>query len=232
VLSPEGEELRKISLIHPVAASRYRHLLHTVSAYAVADPLHTNTVTLITDAAAANFAFGKAGQILLSFRELGAIGVLDLDREELVWATRGPWVGQHDPDILPNGNVLLFDNYGNFEKAEGRSRVIEFDPETLAIVWQYAGSPEWPLESAIRSDQQRLANGNTLITESSGGRILEVTRAGEIVWQFVNPVRGGEGNGRIPIISWAQRLDPDHLDPTLVARNQALQELAQASAGR
>jgi hypothetical protein len=221
VLSPEGQELRKIPLIQPVAASEYRHLLHTVSAYAVADPLHTNAVKVITEEAAANFAFGKVGQILLSFRELGAIGVLDLDSEELVWASRGPWVGQHDPDILPNGNVLLFDNYGNFEKPEGRSRVIEFNPETMEIVWQYAGSAEWPFESAIRSDQQRLANGNTLITESSGGRILEVTSAGEIVWQFVNPVRGGERNGRIPIICWAQRLDRNNFDPTLVARGEA-----------
>jgi Arylsulfotransferase (ASST) len=232
VLSPEGRELKKVPLIQAVAASEYRHLLHTVSAYAVADPLHTNTVKVITEETAANFAFGEAGQILLSFRELGAIAVLDLDTEELVWATRGPWVGQHDPDILPNGNILLFDNYGNFEKPEGRSRVIEFDPETMAIVWQYAGSAEWPLESAIRSSQQRLANGNTLITESSGGRILEVTREGDIVWQLANPVRGGEREGRIPVICWAQRLDPNYLDPALVARDQVLQELAQTSAGR
>ncbi|MGH6899107.1 MAG: arylsulfotransferase family protein [Geminicoccaceae bacterium] len=221
VLSPEGEELRKTSLIHAVAASEYRHLLHTVSSYAIADPLHANTVEVIAAEAAANFAFGEAGQILLSFRELGAIGVLDLDDEALLWASRGPWIGQHDPDILPSGNLLLFDNYGNFEKPEGRSRVIEFDPETMEIVWQYAGSAELPFESAIRSSQQRLANGNTLITESSGGRVLEVTRAGDVVWQFVNPVRGGEQNGRIPIICWAQRLDPDDLDPTLVARGDA-----------
>jgi hypothetical protein len=212
VLSPEGEELRKVSLIHLIAASEYRHLLHGVSSYAVADPLHTNTIDVITEDAARNFAFGTAGQILLSFRELGAIGVLDLDREELAFALQGYWLGQHDPDILPNGNLLLFDNVGNFEKPEGRSRVIEFDPETMAIVWQYAGTRQSPLESKIRADQQRLANGNTLITESNGGRILEVTPSGEIVWQFVNPVRGGERAERIPIICWAQRLGPDELD--------------------
>jgi Arylsulfotransferase (ASST) len=220
VLSPEGEELKKIWLIDAVAESDYRHLLSTVSAYAVADPLHTNSVELITEEMAANFAFGKAGQILLSFRELGAIGVLDLDSEQLTWASRGSWIGQHDPDILPNGNVLLFDNYANYHKPEGRSRVIEYDPQTMEIVWSYAGSAEWPFESLIRSSQQRLANGNTLITESSGGRIVEVTPAGDIVWQFVNPIRGGEGNGRIPIVCWAQRLDPMDLDPTLVARAQ------------
>jgi hypothetical protein len=212
VLSPDGEELRKISLIHAVAASEYRHLLHTVAAFALADPLHTNTVNVITAADAANFAFGQPGQVLLSFRELGAIGVLDLDTEKLVWLSRGPWLGQHDPDILPNGNILLFDNYGHYERPEGRSRVIEFDPGTLAIVWQYAGSAELPFESLIRSSQQRLANGNTLITESNGGRILEVSPGGEIVWQFVNPVRGGEDNGRIPIICWAQRAHPDEFD--------------------
>jgi hypothetical protein len=60
-----------------VAASEFRHLLYGVAAYALAEPLHTNTVVVITEEAAANFAFGEAGQILLSFRELGAIGVLD-----------------------------------------------------------------------------------------------------------------------------------------------------------
>ena len=165
ILSPDGEELGKFSLIHAVAASEYRHLLYGVAAYALADPLHTNTVDLITDADAASFAFGEAGQVLLSFRELGAIGVLDLETERLTWAARGSWLGQHDPDILPNGNILLFDNYGWFEKPEGRSRVMEFDPQTMQIVWQYTGTPEAPFESLIRASQQRLANGNTLITE-------------------------------------------------------------------
>jgi Arylsulfotransferase (ASST) len=215
ILSPDGEELQKISLIHAVAASEYRHLLYGVAAYALADPLHTNTVDVITAAAAANFAFGEAGDVLLSFRELGAIGVLNVASGRLAWAARGYWLGQHDPDILPNGNILLFDNYGWFEKPEGRSRVLEFDPQTMAIVWQYVGTVERPFESLIRASQQRLANGNTLITESSGGRILEVTPGGEIVWQFVNPVRGGERNDRLPIICWAQRLDPSDLDTAL-----------------
>ncbi|WP_119461515.1 arylsulfotransferase family protein [Rhodospirillaceae bacterium SYSU D60014] len=220
VLSPEGEELEKIPLIQRVSKSPYRHLLHTVSSYAVADPLHANGVDVITEEAAANFPFGKPGQVLLSFRELGAIGVLDLDSEELVWAARGPWIGQHDPDILANGDILLFDNYGHFRLPERQSRVIEFDPRTMEIVWQYAGTADRPLDSAIRASQERLANGNTLITESNGGRILEVTPEGEIVWEFVNPVRGGADDAKRPIICWAQRLDPASLDPALLTPGQ------------
>jgi hypothetical protein len=33
---------------------------------------------------------------------------------------------------------------------------------------------------------QRLPNGNTLITESSFGRFFEVTKEGELVWEYVN----------------------------------------------
>jgi outer membrane protein assembly factor BamB len=141
---------------------------------------------------------------------------LDPKNGKLVFATRGPWIGQHDPDILPDGHVLLFDNYGNFHRPEQQSRVLEFDPATMEIVWQYAGTDELPFESAIRSSQQRLTNGNTLITESNGGRIFEVTPGGEIVWQFVNPVRGGEDDGKIPIICWAQRIEPGELDTALL----------------
>jgi len=216
ILSPEGEELKKIPLLQSIADSDYRQLLYMVASYAVADPLHGNTVEYIDREAAANFAFGAEGQVLLSFRELHAIAVVDPETEETVWATRGPWIGQHDPDILPNGNILMFDNFGNHAGPEGISRVIEFDPVTMEIVWQYAGTAENPLDSQIRADQQRLPNGNTLITESNGGRVVEVTREGEIVWEFINPVRGGEDGDLIPIIAWAQRLDPAGFDPSFL----------------
>lgn len=212
ILSPDGKELKKISLTRVVARSRYSHLLHTVSSYAVGDPLHANAVEVITPERARNFAFGKAGQVLLSFRELGAIAVLDLESEELTWGARSYWIGQHDPDILADGNILLFDNYGQFQGPEGRSRVIEFDPRDMRVVWQYGGTREAPLESDIRSAQQRLDNGNTLIEESNGGRIVEVTREGQIVWEFVNPVSGGKNGDKLPVIGGAESMAAGFFD--------------------
>ena len=37
------------------------------------------------------------------------------------------------------------------------------------------------------SGAQRLRNGNTLICEGGFGRIFEVTKKGETVWEFSNP---------------------------------------------
>src|SRR5690606_7616654 len=113
--------------------------------------LHTNSVHVITEEEARVFPFGEAGQLLVSFREPSAIGVIDPEEEELVWAVKGYWSGQHDPHILADGRILMFDNKGNFARPEGRSRALEFDPRTMELVWQYTGSPESPLESDIRS---------------------------------------------------------------------------------
>lgn len=207
ILSADGREERKIPLLRVVDESPYRHLLFVISSFALADALHTNGVRVITEDDS-NFRPGKPGQVLVSFREPSAIGVVDVEEERLVWAARGYWSAQHDPQILENGNILLFDNRGNYNLPEGPSRVLEFDPVTMAIVWEYRGSEASPLDSVIRSYATRLENGNTLITESNGGRILEVTLEGTIVWEFVNPVRGGP-DGKIPIICKAYRLDDE-----------------------
>lgn len=125
-------------------------------------------------------------------------------------------IGQHHVHMIPRGlpgegNILIFDNGGwagygspNPSSPTGRqnakrdySRVLEIDPTTLEIVWQYtpaeAGLIE-PLDSSrfyspFVSGSQRLPNGNTLITEGSDGRIFEVTKEHEIVWEFINPYK-------------------------------------------
>jgi len=212
VLSPEGKELKRISLIRAMLDSRFRGLLFTIPFFALADPLHANAVEVIDPSKAGRLPVQKSGQVLLSFREPATVAVLDLETEEIVWATRGPWIGQHDPSLLEDGTILLFDNVGNLQPGNN-SRVIQFDPQTLAVTWAYAGTAAKPFASIIRSSAQRLPNGNTLITESDGGRLLEVTRNGHIVWEYVNPVRAGDRDEYIPVVSWGQRIHPDDLAP-------------------
>ena len=40
------------------------------------------------------------------------------------------------------------------------------------------------------SNAQRLPNGNTLINDGWFGRFFEVTSAGDVVWEYVNPYFG------------------------------------------
>jgi hypothetical protein len=36
------------------------------------------------------------------------------------------------------------------------------------------------------------------------------------VWEYVNPVRGGDADEFIPVVSSGQRIDPNRLDPDFV----------------
>lgn len=209
----DGKQLSKVSLFESFEASPYRELLYAIPRYATADPLHTNSVEYLDQHDADVFApaKGHAGQIILSFRHPGVVALVEPASGEMTWATKGPWLGQHDARVLANGNFTLFDNYGNFG-TDNRSRVIEVDPETHEIVRRYTGNAEHPLNSGLRGAAQTLANGNRLVTESDGGRLFEVTPGGELVWEFWNPIRGGDKDQYIPVVSSGQRIPIDTLD--------------------
>lgn len=135
----------------------------------------------------------KAGNILVSPRHLHCIFTIEKETGKIVWAWGpGEILGQHQPTMLENGNILLFDNgRGNApEEDRDHSRVIEIWPPTGEIVWEYKTDPPGEFFSPVGSGQQRLPNGNTLICSmnwAETGRIFEVTPDGEIVWEFWDP---------------------------------------------
>ena len=98
----------------------------------------------------------------------------------------------------------MFDNLGN----DGRARVIEFDPATREVEWLYEGG-ENGLSSMTCGSNQRLANGNTLITESDSGRAVEVTPDKKVVWEYYTPGRAGENGELIATLFEVVRLPLD-----------------------
>jgi len=121
----------------------------------------------------------------------------------------GQIIGPHCTHIIPEGlpgegNMLIFDNggiagYGLFgglfnlpmRYYRPYSRVIEINPITLDIVWEYiqkdrnfSSDNDDMFSSWFISSVQRLPNGNTLITEGTAGRIFEVNTNKEILWQY------------------------------------------------
>jgi hypothetical protein len=207
VLSRDGEEIRRVSILDAFARSSYRDIVNRLAPGNVSrwgDYLHNNNVELVTAELAPAFPFLKAGQVILSMRQLDTIAALDLEREEIVWAIRGSWHRQHDPDLLANGNILLFDNKGDWARG-GRSRVLQIDPTTSEIVWTWPSSKGGELWSSYRADQQMLPNGNVLINEFVQGRLVEVTSGGEVVWEFISPFRDEQNHDRVARIMFAER---------------------------
>ena len=82
----------------------------------------------------------------------------------------------------------------------------------------WRGAPARPLQSEECGAAHRLDNGNTLIVESLAGRALEVTPAGEIVWEYYNPHRAGARRELIATLFDVVRVDPGLVQGWLRAR--------------
>lgn len=125
----------------------------------------------------------KKGDFLLSIRQLNLICIFRERTGDLVWSWGpGEIQCQHHASFLENHNILVFDNGCK----RGFSRVVEVNPGTKRIVWEYKTFPSANFFSFRRGGAQRLLNGNTLITDSDRGRIIEVTPEGKVVWEFLN----------------------------------------------
>jgi hypothetical protein len=139
---------------------------------------------------------------LLSVRHTSSILLVDAGTGAIIWESpQGMLALQHDATLLPNGNILTFDN-GLFRKNPKpvlTSRVVEIDPRTNKVVWEYTGAPgeQTKFASSIMGAAQRLGNGNTLITLSTGGRIVEITPDKKIIWEYANEFRDEEQRAHI-----------------------------------
>ncbi len=199
------DELRE--LLEPAG---WDHLMRRATGEFAFDWAHNNTLQLIPpNAAAAHDPRFRAGNIVFSYRSVDVIGVIEYPTGRIVWAW-GPGVldGQHKPHLLPSGKLLIFDN----GTLRGWSRVIEVDPLTGAIEWQYDDAPDHRFFSPYISSAQRLPNGNTLICEGGRHRLFEVTPDKDVVWEFVNPFHSPDTQRSI---YRCLRYDADYVRPLL-----------------
>ena len=159
IMSPDGIVKREISLFE--AAKEYitsdkvlklyrwitksdnkkklfrlkKHRGYIFDVGSIFDIFHANTITVIDREIE---GLCRKGDLLICIRELDLIGILDFETGEFVW-TWGP--GElsrpHHPNLLENGNILVFDN----GRIREYSRVIELEPTSQKIVWEYKASP-------------------------------------------------------------------------------------------
>ncbi len=202
-LDADGKELTRVSVLESIENGRREDLLRRMPKRR--ELFHTNSLEVLDGKLADRVPAFKKGNVLISILKLDVIAVVDLEQEKIVWAMEGDFKKQHHPTVLENGNILLFDNEGGGNK----SFVHELDPADGSVLWSYDGTSQLPFYSKTCGSCYRLPNGNTLITESEGGRALEVTPEKEIVWEYFNPHRGGDENQFIAILYDLKRFGPD-----------------------
>ncbi len=205
-LGADGEERRRISILKAFLDSEYAPLVHAATKRR-GDIFHSNGIEWIDGRHAERYPMLRKGHILISVLKLNTIAVIDPEAGRVTWALSGLWREQHDPTVLDDGRIMVFDNLGN----GGKSRILVVDPLTQSVAWSYRGDAENPFATICCGTNRRLPNGNTLITESDSGRAFEVTPEHDIVWEFWNPHRAGKDDELIATLFDVIRIPPDRI---------------------
>jgi hypothetical protein len=160
--------------------------------------------------------FDLQGNYVVSWRNLNQIMSIDSNTGAVLWRIGGakgdytflddPLGGfdkQHAVKILPNGNLLLFDNGTEHSPLETRGVEYQLDhtAKTARMVWQYRHDPA--LYAGFVGWIERLANGNTWVAFAFLGRVVEADSNGKVVWEGQFRVGGADATAYriVPIAS-------------------------------
>jgi hypothetical protein len=129
-----------------------------------------NRVIIVDDA---------TGKIVWQFPPLG-----DASTDDMLNVPVAAAVVPAGADGSASAHVLITDQ-GTTPPGGGVGRIIEVDEATFDIVWQFPPATATTAQQLNSPNSaERLSNGNTLITDEGGNRVIEVKNDGTIVWQY------------------------------------------------
>lgn len=144
--------------------------------------------------------FPGGDAILVSLRNVYMLVKVDLTDGDILWRmgwnTDFTWLGdepeserwfsmQHDPQWLPNGHLLMFDNANlryQYNKEEKWSRALELEVDEEAMTVRRVWEHRVPFSHA-RGMAERHENGNTLIFNGWQGHVVETTPDHQEIWK-------------------------------------------------
>ena len=159
--------------------------------------VHVNKIVELSSELADDFPLFKAGDLAISIRQYNLVMVIDPEQLQIKWLKTGPWLRQHDPEFKKGGKISVFNNntYRNAFINKNQttsidspriSNIMEIDPITNKHEVVYGGKAHQEMLSVIRGKHELLHDGGILITEFEGGRVFEIDKEGDIVWQYIN----------------------------------------------
>lgn len=136
----------------------------------------------------------RRGNLMISARSLNAVFVIDRKTKEVVWIYDTELDLQHEALMIGSGStgsgrIQIFNNGYRRTYEYRKSVILEIDPADDSVTWRYRSDDFYSPTGGV---EQPLPNGNVLIGSTRGGRAFEVTRKGQIVWEWAppfNPVR-------------------------------------------
>lgn len=178
------------------------------------DPIHLNDIQPVLS----DGPYWKKGDLFLSMRRLSTVLLYRPSTGQIIWRQQGPWLGQHDVDILDDHRISVFNNNA---LSRGRGPVI--DGANEIVIYDFStGTFSSPLKQALAAMQikthsegliDRTESGNLVVEEENAGHLLILSPDGALLAEFVNR----DASGTIYTTSWSRAISRAEGDQVLAA---------------
>ncbi len=203
----DGKLVKKIDMKEVRKANPDLHIFDLQREPDVLNRVHGNDVEPLPAKLAADFPQFKQGDLLISYRTINLLFILDPESLKIKWWRIGPWDRQHDGDWNPGGYISVYSN--NTRGLGEYSNIVSINPATYETDVLVKGR-EHNFYSAYNGMHEVTSAGTVLVTSSRQGRIFEVSREGKVVFDFINQFDAAAGEALH--VSNARFLGPDFFD--------------------
>ena len=211
IVSLDGELLVEYSITNALLKNGYRGLIYGVGRYEQ-DRLHLNDAQpVLRDTRDA-----QTGDILLSIRHLSAVALLEPKNGVIRWLKVGPWLNQHDINVLADDTYSIFGNdivrdvegKGSHLVEAGKSDIYFYDAMTDTVSRPYSTvMAREKIESKTQGRSRVLSNGDVYIEQTDSVRMLRISHD-KVRWEYVNAVT----EHTVGALHWSRYLAFDEVD--------------------
>ena len=176
------------------------------------DPMHLNDIQPVLN----DGPYWRAGDLFLSFRHISTVMLYRPSTDEIVWWKQGPWMGQHDVDILDNHRIAVFNNNASNRgiggRVNGSSDISVYDFATDRVSHPYAAAmARESVEARSEGLYTLLPGGAFIVEDHNSGRVLVFSAEGRKLAQFINR----QADGNVYQIGWGRYVDQAEGDRAL-----------------
>lgn len=198
VMNLDGEVLEEASMMESLHDSGliglYQHVTGDSLDIHSGDPLHLNYIQRAGEQVAAAHDWLNADDLLVSFRNINSLAILDRMTWTVKWLSAGATLRQHNPIFMDSESILVFDNYGG-NQALGGTRLAKIGIEDRRAETVFPTQDHPPTDPVLSRASGHLdlnrQGDAVLMTVTYQSRVLEVDLDdGTVLWEysFVDPV--------------------------------------------
>ncbi|WP_347313524.1 arylsulfotransferase family protein [Defluviimonas sp. SAOS-178_SWC] len=210
-IGADGTVLENISAAEILLRHGMEYALFTAGRYQK-DPIHINDIQPVLE----DGPHWKKGDLFLSFRHLSMLMLYRPSTDEIVWQQQGPWLAQHDVDILDSHRIAVFNNNaydkGTGARVHGTNEITAYDFDTGQTSNPWVQMMEKPdVKTLFEGLFRRMPDGNFMVEEENSGRLLILSPAGDTLAEFINKA----GDGLSYRLGWSRYMSAEDGDAVL-----------------